>query len=242
MHKGAFGGGASPWPGAMGGHPEMSWVRALGALPTWGVVAHWASGTPSGLVHPALSWPVGHWGSFGAPHRVSRPLEQAGGLGRGRACPVLRCLARSAGHDGGCACLARTVCHCDTCVGSLGPWPVPPWACFSCSAAVAEPVPWCVCWLDAGGGAAHGVDHLWSKWAGCCIGICVARTRHKENTRKHTSRHRKKHWRLGGKNGSEPNREIVSFRSCVRAGEARRSCLGEREAMRFGNSGRVGTW
>ena len=27
------------------------------------------------------------------------------------------------------------------------------------------------------------------------------------------------------------NREIVSFRSCVRAGEARRSCEGEREAM-----------
>ena len=30
--------------------------------------------------------------------------------------------------------------------------------------------------------------------------------------------------------GGESNREIVSFRSCVRAGEARRSCVGEREA------------
>ena len=29
------------------------------------------------------------------------------------------------------------------------------------------------------------------------------------------------------------NREIVSFRSCVRAGEARRSCVGEREAIRL---------
>ena len=35
------------------------------------------------------------------------------------------------------------------------------------------------------------------------------------------------YWRLGG----ETNREIVSFRSCVRAGEARRSCVSEREAM-----------
>ena len=39
--------------------------------------------------------------------------------------------------------------------------------------------------------------------------------------------------RLGEK---EANREIVSFRSCVRAceraGEARRSCVGEREAIR----------
>ena len=34
-------------------------------------------------------------------------------------------------------------------------------------------------------------------------------------------------WRLGG----QSNREIVSFRSCVRAGEARRSCEGEREAV-----------
>jgi len=32
--------------------------------------------------------------------------------------------------------------------------------------------------------------------------------------------------------GGESNREIVSFRSCVRAGEARRSCMGEREAIR----------
>ena len=31
--------------------------------------------------------------------------------------------------------------------------------------------------------------------------------------------------------GGESNREIVSFRSCVRAGEARRSCVSEREAM-----------
>ena len=31
--------------------------------------------------------------------------------------------------------------------------------------------------------------------------------------------------------GGESNREIVSFRSCVRAGEARRSCEGERETM-----------
>ena len=37
----------------------------------------------------------------------------------------------------------------------------------------------------------------------------------------------KGYWRLGG----ESNREVVSFRSCVRAGEARRSCEGERETM-----------
>ena len=41
--------------------------------------------------------------------------------------------------------------------------------------------------------------------------------------------------------GGESNREIVSFRSCVRAGEARRSCVGEREAMRCVKLGPGGT-
>ena len=39
-------------------------------------------------------------------------------------------------------------------------------------------------------------------------------------------------WAIGGW-GGQSNREIVSFRSCVRAGEARRSCVGEREAIRL---------
>ena len=38
---------------------------------------------------------------------------------------------------------------------------------------------------------------------------------------------------VGGGSFCDPNREIVSFRSCVRAGEARRSCVGEREAIRL---------
>ena len=41
--------------------------------------------------------------------------------------------------------------------------------------------------------------------------------------------------------GGESNREIVSFRSCVRAGEARRSCVGEREARRCVKLGPGGT-
>ena len=42
------------------------------------------------------------------------------------------------------------------------------------------------------------------------------------------------YWRLGGWVLCETaNREIVSFRSCVRAGEARRSCVGEREGCHF---------